>query len=286
MQYRIEPNLRNHTGTFNRDLVNQVVGEVVRDLTNPRFQYPVHQKPAEATKAEEPGQEVESEGTSKGDSAVAVEPADGSASAANGEHLDSVQREPASAANAEPLDSMQGELEAKVESSAQPEATSIREPATSVEQLDKVEEGKDSEVQTKVAEVSTAPEAPQSKRPTLPPHRRRTYVDLKKPTHTILVSVLKGVCGISIVTGYDEGRKFNIQMLGERQVADKFQQKKEADEAAAAASEPAAAAIEAPAVKDEAAAPAPEVAPAAVPLEGAQAPNGTGEADEGEKEGA
>lgn len=48
----------------------------------------------------------------------------------------------------------------------------------------------------------------------LPPVRRRAHVDLKNPTHVILVSALKGVCGISIVKDYDKGKKYNLQSLG------------------------------------------------------------------------
>jgi len=47
----------------------------------------------------------------------------------------------------------------------------------------------------------------------LPEYRRRIYVDLKHPTHTILVSALRGVCGMSVVERYDERKKFNVQML-------------------------------------------------------------------------
>lgn len=48
----------------------------------------------------------------------------------------------------------------------------------------------------------------------LPAYRRRIFVDLKNPTHTILVSALRGVCGLSVVEGYDQRKKFNVQMLG------------------------------------------------------------------------
>ena len=56
-------------------------------------------------------------------------------------------------------------------------------------------------------------------RPPLAHIRRRTYVDLKCPSHTILITALKGVCGISVVEGYDKGRKFNIQSLSQREAA-------------------------------------------------------------------
>lgn len=44
-------------------------------------------------------------------------------------------------------------------------------------------------------------------------YRRRIFVDLKHPTHTILVSALRGVVGLSVVERYDERKKFNVQML-------------------------------------------------------------------------
>ena len=64
-------------------------------------------------------------------------------------------------------------------------------------------------------EADPVAEVPQSKpaREPLPAVRRRTKVDLKTPEYVIMVSALKGVCGISCVRGFDEGKKFNIQTL-------------------------------------------------------------------------
>ena len=47
----------------------------------------------------------------------------------------------------------------------------------------------------------------------------RPPLALKCPSHTILITALKGVCGISVVEGYDKGRKFNIQSLSQREAA-------------------------------------------------------------------
>lgn len=47
----------------------------------------------------------------------------------------------------------------------------------------------------------------------LPSARRKAVVNLTNPEYVIMVSALKGVCGISCVRGFDEGKKFNIQTL-------------------------------------------------------------------------
>lgn len=79
-------------------------------------------------------------------------------------------------------------------------------------------------------------EMPQSKpaREPLPTVRRRSKVDLKTPEYVIMVSALKGMCGISCVRGFDQGKKFNIQTLSGGNQPDP---KKEAEKAAKKAAE-------------------------------------------------
>lgn len=225
--YRIEPNLRNHTGTFNRDAINSVVGDVVRDLTNPRWQYPVIERQAQPNKTDEPVQPADSEDKVKSVADMPVDPVDDGAAA---QETSSAVKGDAEEPSIQPEATPTG---APLVTDGQPAATEQAESSVTGEEDAKPQPPAASDASL-ADDTGAAVEQTQRKHPILPPHRRRTYVDLKKPTHTILVSVLKGVCCISIVTGYDEGRKFNIQMLAERQVADKIQQKKDADDAAAA----------------------------------------------------
>ncbi|CAD6580050.1 MAG: hypothetical protein CYPHOPRED_001073 [Cyphobasidiales sp. Tagirdzhanova-0007] len=179
--YRVEPFLRNHSATLNRDIVTQLIGDVVRDLTNPAFQFPLHQP----------------ESTSATDS------------------QDSAHRTNQKTPQAEPSE----------ESSLEKEEIRISEDVTVEGQSPSSELHRSSSI---AATGSTGPpeDVVRPPREPFPNVRRRTHVDLKHPSHVILVSALKGVCGISIVEGYEEGRKYNIQVLGERRAS--MQQQKEA----------------------------------------------------------
>lgn len=163
-QYRIEPTLRNHTASLNRQVVTDVIGEVVRDLANAHFQFPKRQVVEHAAEPTE-----KSEGTTP---AQAAEPAS----------ADATQASSTTAEETKETSNMPTPGQASEESEVKPQGD----------------------------------EAPVEETPwnILPPYRRRIHVDLKHPTHTILVSALRGVCGISVVEGYDEKKKFNVQMLG------------------------------------------------------------------------
>ena len=147
--------MRNHSGKLNREVINQVVGGVIHDLTTASFQYPRYdiEKPAntDSGNAEDEIAETALPAAAAADTAVATEEA--------------------------------------------PPPTTI-------------------------APVS-APQPQPVRKPILPAARRKTKVDLKNPTHTILISALKGICGMSIVTDYDKKRRLNLQMLANKVTEDK-----------------------------------------------------------------
>ncbi|KAK9893607.1 hypothetical protein P389DRAFT_198854 [Cystobasidium minutum MCA 4210] len=180
IKYRIEPSLRNHSASLNRQVVTEIIGEVVRDLANAHFQFPKKQpdaspKGANNEEAKQPG---------SADAAVGTAEAETKADDTNTEKVTDVTEEAQTAVQA--LDA------AQPQSSAQADETLAPKPESAEET---VEDG----------------ETPWHD---LPAYRRRIFVDLKNPTHTILVSALKGVCGMSVVEGYDARKKFNLQMLG------------------------------------------------------------------------
>lgn len=184
-QYRIEPFLRNHTGTLDRQVVLDVVGEVIRDLANPFFQLKRGEKPVDKAESEEKPVET------------AVEEANnmqGVTSETDGAPIREEKQETAGAAGTE--ESLTEKQSISEETMKQQES-GADEPSKELEIMD-----------------SDKNEDPSQLWYILPEHRRRTIVDLKHPTHTILVSALRGVCGLSVVERYEENKKYNIQSLG------------------------------------------------------------------------
>lgn len=224
-QYRIEPNLRNHSGTFNRDLVTQLVGDVIRDLTNPRFQYPVYQKP-----------ETEDEQSESADNSAEDSATDTVKDSAKDQAIEGADNEGPANVAATAAEEEKPTLNATEAPLPDHETSDVTDSST--QQTQQAETGES----TLPADQNPADsaDAPAPQRPVLPGHRRRAYVDLKNATHTVMVTILKGVASMSIVTGYDEGRKFNIQMLAEQQVAKKSQQAEESEKTKAEDAKPSA----------------------------------------------
>lgn len=99
----------------------------------------------------------------------------------------------------------------KDDSAGTPQVSTQTEEPAAKQSSDQDEEQDKSPAKQEEGEDQPAEETPWH---ILPAYRRRIFVDLKNPTHTILVSALRGVCGISVVEGYDQRKKFNVQMLG------------------------------------------------------------------------
>lgn len=165
MQYRIEPNLRNHSGNLSRDKILAAIGEVVKNLTTPGWQVPPPEAP-QAKSESKVGEQTEGQ------------TADQPRSAGPGA----------------------GETSGSGNQSEAEEVDTLDVPAQSAGD----------------AEGQKSPEVPvdsSSERTQLPTIRRKAVVNLYSSEYVIMVSALKGVCGISCVQGFDEGKKFNIQTL-------------------------------------------------------------------------
>lgn len=160
---------------MNRQVVTDIIGEVVRDLANPSFQFQKRKNSEEAVNGHE------------NDEAVAEESKETPVAE---EHVKEDISNPTEAASTQAM-----EANVQIETAVQYEE---KETADSAHQLQ-----------------AGRAEDPPEETPwhVLPEYRRRTFVDLKHPTHTILVSALRGVCGMSVVERYDERKKFNVQML-------------------------------------------------------------------------
>ena len=161
------------------------IGEVVRDLTNPDWQFPSPE--AAQAEAGEKGED-------------------------------------------KPVDTDQTPVAAGDQEQASEEALSAETGESPTGETAKADVSEPSEKQAQ----SSQPVVSQSKREPLPLVRRRANVDLKNSEYVIMVSALKGVCGISHVRGFDEAKKFNIQTLSGGNQPDP---KKEAEKAARKAAE-------------------------------------------------
>lgn len=195
-QYRIEPFLRNHSGSLSRDIILHTIGSVVRDLTTASFQYP--EKMSEI---------------------ATITNADGGPKSASGDA--DKQDSPKHENVAESEGVTNGNLDASIGATEGGNASETK--ITSLEGRNVAEEGKvlggDASADAVLDENPST--SSMSGRPRLPEARRKTKVDLKHPKYTILVSALKGVCGLSIVEGFEESRRFNIQVLSEKKVQQK-----------------------------------------------------------------
>lgn len=157
-------------------MVTDIIGEVVRDLANPSFQFQKRrnfEEPVDGAKPSEVAQDVASEAQ------TSAEPA----------------KEEMSSSNDATAPVQDGEASAT---------------SSNIAQSEEIEKG-GALAQSEKESADDAPEeAPWH---ILPEYRRRIFVDLKHPTHTILISALRGVCGMSVVERYDELKKFNVQVL-------------------------------------------------------------------------
>lgn len=173
MQYRIEPIIRNHSASLNRQVVTDLIGDVVRDLANPSFQFQRRRNVEETANVEERNEPPSMEPNMVETSAhLAPEEANGLS-------------EPVS------------------------EQIPVADPAvgTAMQSEEAVNDGAKDQTEN----LDDSPE--ETPWHILPEYRRRVFVDLKHPTHTILVSALRGVCGMSVVERYDERKRFNVQVL-------------------------------------------------------------------------
>lgn len=216
---------------MNRQVVTDIIGEVVRDLANPSFQFQKRRVHEEEKPVAEGDQEKPVDGEVEAGATTAIAT----------DEKDALPKETATLAQPEHKDETAETKEQQGE-----EAESTKEPKDEAEAEQSTEEPQQQEEETPWH--------------ILPAHRRRIYVDLKHPTHTILVSALRGVCGISVVERYDERKKFNVQMLsGTLPVRGNGQ--KDTEEPNVTTEEPPAATEEAalPEQPDQAAAPAVEI---------------------------
>ena len=146
--------MRNHSGKLNREVINQVVGGVIHDLTTASFQYPRY--------------DIE-----------------------------------------KPANTDSGNAEDEIAETALPAAAAD------------TAEANEEAPQPITAALVSAPQSLPARKPILPAARRKTKVDLKNPTHTIMISALKGTCGMSVVTDYEKKRRLNLQMLANKVTEDK-----------------------------------------------------------------
>lgn len=170
--------MRNHSGSLSRDICQQTIGEVIRNLTDSTFQLP---SPSASTSRAE---------------TVVLKDDEEKGAGTEGEM------------NTAPSSQGEGTSENGNAGGGSPTCDNAAISAGSGAQQDAGSE------LPKIADILP-------KLDPLPSIRPRARVDLKHPKYTILISALKGVAGLSVVTEWDTSKKFNLQMLAEEQLAKK-----------------------------------------------------------------